>query len=132
MPCICVTSPGWAKSKRSTSATRPHFINSPVWSPDSRWIAYAKHLKNHLRAVFIYSLGAGKSTQITDGMSDALYPAFDRAGKYLYFTASTDIGPTTGWIDLSGQPHQVTRNVYAVVLNKYQPSPLRPKATKRK
>jgi tricorn protease len=110
----------------------PFVFMSPAWSPDSRWITYAKQLKNHLRAVFIYSLDTGKANQITDGMSDALYPAFDRAGKYLYFTASTDIGPTTGWIDLSGQPHQVTRNVYAVVLSKDQTSPLAPESDEEK
>ena len=27
-------------------------------------------------------------------MSDARYPAFDRDGQYLYFTASTNYGPT--------------------------------------
>ena len=45
---------------------------NPVWSPDSRWLAYTKQLRNHLRAVFIYSLEQGKSYQATDGMSDAL------------------------------------------------------------
>ena len=29
-------------------------------------------------------------------MSDALYPVFDASGKYLYFTASTDMGLTAG------------------------------------
>ena len=33
-----------------------------------------------------------KAFQVTDGMSDARYPVFDRNGKYLYFTASTDVG----------------------------------------
>ncbi|HKQ89076.1 MAG TPA: protease, partial [Blastocatellia bacterium] len=68
-------------------------VMSPNWSPDSRWIAYTKQLPNMLRAVFAYSLETGKTNQITDGMSDARYPAFDKSGKYLYFTASTDIGP---------------------------------------
>src|SRR5262249_12520613 len=45
----------------------------PVWSPDSRWLAYAKKLKNYLSAVFLYSLADDKSTQVTDGMSDALH-----------------------------------------------------------
>ena len=34
-------------------------------------------------------------------MSDALYPEFDKNGKYLYFTASTDMGLTTGWLDMT-------------------------------
>ena len=60
---------------------------------DGRWIAYTKQLPSHLYAVFVYSVESGRSTQITDGLSDARYPAFDKNGKYLYFTASTNAGP---------------------------------------
>jgi tricorn protease-like protein len=35
----------------------------------------------------LYSLADAKSTQVTDGMSDATNPVFDKDGKYLYFTA---------------------------------------------
>jgi tricorn protease len=49
-----------------------------AWSPDSRWLAYTKQLENHQHAVFVYSLEQVKSYQLTDGMSDALYPVFDK------------------------------------------------------
>jgi tricorn protease len=52
----------------------------PAWSPDSKWLAYAKRLTSHLSAIHIYSLADGKSTQVTDGMSDAKYPVFDKEG----------------------------------------------------
>ena len=65
---------------------------SQTWSPDNKWIAYTRQLPSGLHAVFVYSLDQGKTFQITDGMSDALYPSFDKNGKYLYFTASTDTG----------------------------------------
>jgi tricorn protease len=110
----------------------PFVFMTPAWSPDSRWIGYAKQLKSHLRAVFVYSLESGKTTRITDGMSDAQSVVFDKNGKYLYFTASTDIGPAMGWLDLSSAPHQVTRNVYAVVLRKDLPSPLAPESDEEK
>jgi tricorn protease len=64
----------------------------PCWSPDSLWIAFTKVLKNHLHAVFLYSVDSNKSNQISDGMSDVRYPAFDKNGEYLYFTASTNMG----------------------------------------
>jgi tricorn protease len=99
---------------------------SPSWSPDSEWIAYTKLLRNHLRAVFVYSLATGRSTQIMDGLSDARTAVWDRNGKWLYFTSSTDAGPTTGWIDMSSYPFTVTRNVYLVVLSTDDPSPLAP------
>jgi len=110
----------------------PFQVLDPSWSPDSKWIVYTKQLKNRLCAVHLYSLATAKSTQVTDGLSDSRYAAFDRNGKYLYFTASTDNGPTTGWLDMSGFPFQTTRSVYAVVLNKTDPSPLSPESDEEK
>src|SRR5262245_38782925 len=107
-------------------------VMTPSWSPDSRWIAYTRQLPNLLRAVFVYSLETGKASQITDGLSDARYPAFDRSGKYLYFTASTDIGPNISFADLSGFGYQSTRSVYAVVLRNDIPSPLAPESDEEK
>jgi tricorn protease len=97
-----------------------------VWSPDSRWIAYSKNLDNHLRAIFVHSLGDGKSHQVTDGMSDAVSPAFDAGGKYLYFLASTDYGPRTGWLEMSSLDRPVRRAIYLAVLANNEPSPLLP------
>jgi tricorn protease len=95
-----------------------------AWSADGQWIAYTKPLKNHLHAIFLYSLEQASSFQLTDGMSDAFYLAFDKNGEYLYFTASTDTGLTTGWQDMSSLQHPVTRSVYAVQLKKKVPLPL--------
>jgi tricorn protease len=55
--------------------SKPERTLDPSWSPDSRWIAYTRQLRNHFRAVFIYSLEENKSRQVTDGMSDARYAA---------------------------------------------------------
>ena len=117
--------------KVDTDAYQSQGLN-PSWSPDNRWIAYTKLLKNHLRAVFVYSLDSGKFTQITDGMSDAEFAEFDKNGKYLYFTASTNIGPTVAWLDMSSDGKEVTRNVYVVVLAKSLPSPLAPESDDEK
>jgi len=103
-----------------------------AWSPDSRWIAYTRQLRSHLHAVFAYSLEQAKSYQITDGMSDALYVAFDKDGKYLYFTASTDAALNTGWLDMTSLRRPVTRSVYVAVLKKDQPSPLAPESDEEK
>ncbi|HEU0176198.1 MAG TPA: PDZ domain-containing protein [Blastocatellia bacterium] len=102
------------------------------WSPDSRWLAYAKPLKSWYNAVFIYSLEDGKSAQITDGLSDALNPVFDKGGKYLYFTASTDIGPSVFGFDMSSYSHRTTRSVYVAVLKKTDSSPLAPESDEEK
>jgi tricorn protease len=110
----------------------PTFRFQPVWSPDSRWIAYNRQLKSHMNAVFAYSLDTGKATQITDGLSDAQYVAFDKSGKYLFFTASTDVGLTPGWLNMSWINRPVTRSVYVAVLRKDLPSPLAPESDEEK
>src|SRR5271157_714114 len=110
----------------------PFYTLNPAWSPDSRWLAYTKQLRNHLHAVFAYSLEQAKSYQLTDGMSDALYAAFDKEGKYLYFTASTNTALSTGWLDMTSLQHPVTRSVYVMVLKKDLPSPLAPESDEEK
>jgi tricorn protease len=98
----------------------------PVWSPDSKWIAYSKGLPTHLRAIFIYSLDENKAHQITDGLADSIDPAFDQSGKYLYFLSSTDYGPRTGWLEMSSLDRPVRRAIYLAVLSATEPSPLLP------
>jgi tricorn protease len=110
----------------------PAFSWDFAWSADSRWLTYTKQLKSHLNVVMVFSLDTGQATQISDGLSDAKYPAFDKSGKYLFFTASTDVGLTAGWLNMSSMDHPVTRSVYAVVLRKDLPSPLAPESDEEK
>ncbi|HEY3281770.1 MAG TPA: PDZ domain-containing protein [Armatimonadota bacterium] len=101
------------------------------WSPDSRWLTYTKTLDNGMGAVFLYSLDTKKVTQVTDGMSDAQSPAFDRSGKYLFFGASTDVGPATDW-DMSSFDRTRSYSIYVAVLRKDLPSPLAPESDEEK
>jgi tricorn protease len=99
-----------------------------AWSPDSRWVAYSRNLPSHLRAVFLYSIEEGKSHQVTDEMADAVSPAIDASGKYLYFLASTDYGPRTGWLEMSSLDRPSRRALYLAVLSSTEPSPFLPEA----
>jgi len=108
------------------------FAGSATWSPDGKWIGYLKTLHNFMHAVFLYSLDTHKTTQITDGMSDVGSVAFDHNGKYLYFTASTNVGPSVAGFDLSSLDRAVSSSVYVVVLSKDLPSPLPPESDDEK
>ncbi|HEY3926905.1 MAG TPA: PDZ domain-containing protein [Candidatus Koribacter sp.] len=110
----------------------PERTFDPGWSPDSQWLTYTKLLQNHLHAVFVYSLASGKAWQVTDGMSDARYAQFDANGKYLYFTASTDLGLAADWLDMSSINRPVSRSVYLTVLSKNEASPLAPESDEEK
>ncbi len=110
----------------------PGYSMTAAWSPDSRWLTYSKQLHNHLHAVNVYSLAGGSCAQVTDGMSDALSPVFDKSGKYLYFMASTNVALSGGWIDMSSIAHPVTSSIYVMVLRKDLPSPLAPESDEEK
>lgn len=98
----------------------------PTWAPDSKWVAYSKNLPSHLRAIFVYSLADKKAHQVTDGLADSIWPTFDAGGKYLYFMASTNYGPSTGWLEMSSIDRPVRRAIYLAVLSASEPSPLLP------
>jgi tricorn protease len=131
---VCYVDVASGKATRVDTDTydSPFRALDPAWSPDSNWLTYTKQLKNHLRAVFLYDLKTGKTHQVTDGMSDARHAVFDKNGKYLYFTASTDAGTTSGWLDMSSFNRPVTRSVYLVVLSKDDKSPLLPESDEEK
>ncbi len=96
----------------------------PAWSPDSKWIVYTLGNKAAFHTIYAHEIATGKSTAITDGLSDALDPVFDAGGKYLYFLASTDAGPSNQWFAQSNADMRATRSIYLTVLKKGVPSPL--------
>lgn len=124
----------WMIEATSGQATKIDTDNYPdpfrsfdaTWAPDSKWVAYSKNLPSRLRAIFIYSLAEKKTHQITDGLADSMSPAFDAGGKYLYFMASTNYGPSTGWLEMSSIDRPVRRAIYLAVLGATDPSPLLP------
>lgn len=112
-----------------TTYTDPNVSVIARWSPDSKWVTWARDLDSHMQAVFVYNLDSGKKTQITDGLSMAKSPIFDRDGKHMYFYAGTNSGPGLSWLDMSSMTSPVSlSNIYCVVLRKDLPNPLQPES----
>lgn len=122
------TETGQPKKIDTERYAHPDRSLNPVWSPDGKWIAYARLLDNQYKAIKVYNIETGASHQLTDGMSDAMSPVWDASGKYLYFLASTNFALNTGWLDMSSYERPVTRGVYMVILTKGEPSPFLPKS----
>jgi tricorn protease len=95
-----------------------------TWSADSKWLAYTLSTPTFFRRVFVYSFDQDKSFPVTDGLSDVSEPAFDPSGKYLFFFASTDAGPSRQWFDMSNADIRETSALYLAVLRKDLPNPL--------
>lgn len=106
----------------------PNRSMNPIWSPDGKWIAYARLLDNQFKAIFAYEVASKRKIQLTDGMADAISPVWDATGQYLYFLASTDFGLNTGWLDMSSYDRPITRSLYAIVLAKNGKSPFLPES----
>lgn len=105
----------------------PNRAMNPIWSPDSKWIAFAKQNNSHFKSIFAYNVDTKKTVQLTDPIADAISPAWDASGKYLYTLASTNYGLQSGWLDMSSYDPSVTRSLYAVVLSKNDKAPNLPK-----
>ncbi len=79
----------------------PQRTLNPVWSPDSKWVAYSSRLNTLYRAIFASNVETGETKQVTDGLADAMFPAWDASGKYLWFLASTNFGLGSQWLDMT-------------------------------
>lgn len=95
-----------------------------AWAPDSRWVAYTLNSLSYIQTAYVYSTEQDKSFAITDGLSDVTQPTFDASGKYLYFFASTDAGPSTNWFSLQNTDNRITQSVWMAVLRRDVASPL--------
>lgn len=121
-----------ASGKAKIADADPYFMMDrsivPVWSPDSRYVAYPKRLKSLLRAIFVYEVANGTISQLTDGMADATSPVWDASGKYLWFLASTNFALNSSLLDMSKYDRPETKALYLAVLTRTDPSPLLPES----
>jgi tricorn protease len=101
-------------------------IRDYAWSPDSKWVAFARQETDSLNKVFLYSVEQNKSFEVTDGWFAAGSPVFSSDGKYLFFVSARDFNPiisTTEW----NHAYTDMQRIYFVTLAKDTENPLKPK-----
>jgi tricorn protease len=94
-----------------------------AWSPDSKWLAYAKAHTNNYRRITVWSVETGTATFLSDPMADAMEPAFDKDGRHLWFLASTNLGLGSGWANTSAGLADPQYGLYVMVLRSSDPTP---------
>ncbi len=99
-----------------------------IWSPDSKWLAYAKSGSNDFRRIYLWSQADKTTKPITDAFADAFSPSWDLDKKHLYFLASTDLALGSGWANTSAMTSDPEYAAYVVNLRKEDPSPFVPKS----
>jgi tricorn protease len=102
-------------------------ISDYVWSPDSKWIAYAKPEVETMTRVYLYSLERDKAYPVTTGWYSSYSPAFSGDGKYLFFVSNRDFSPVFSSTEWNHAYRDMAR-IYFVTLSKDTPSPFQPKS----
>ncbi|MCX8090515.1 MAG: PDZ domain-containing protein [Verrucomicrobiae bacterium] len=99
---------------------------SVSWSPDSRWIAYARDQENRNSALVLYDGRTGQRHQVTSGFYNDELPVFDPDGQYLFFRTGRDFAPIYSDLD-NTWIYANTARLAAVPLRRDVPSPLAPR-----
>src|SRR5712664_1341090 len=102
-------------------------IGTYNWSPDSKWIAWARPEQNNLPRVYLYSIANKQQTPVTDNWYGSGEAVFSNDGKYLLLSSARDFKPTFGDEEFANVYRDMER-VYLVTLAKETANPLAPKS----
>jgi len=105
---ICVSNSDGSGFLRLTDYDGPRCA-FPVWSPDSRWVAYEARPEGQSE-IYVISPEGGQPRRITHDPGDDVGPTFSRDGRWIYFT-SNRTGAWQVWKMSTGggDPVQVTQ-----------------------
>jgi tricorn protease len=102
-------------------------ITDYAWSPDSKWIAYAKPEDSAMTNIYLYSLEKKETYPVTDGWYSSFQPSFSADGKFLFFVSSRSFSPTLSQTELEHSYSDMSK-IYFVTLAKETKSPFEPKS----
>ncbi|MBM7784287.1 S41 family peptidase [Tenggerimyces flavus] len=112
-------------STRSLDRSEAGAIAGVTWSPDGRWLAYAKPLTRQTTTITLCKVETGETSQVSKPVLTDWAPAFDPDGKYLYFLGQRDFNPVHDALQFDlGFP--LGTRPYLVTLRKDLPSPFVP------
>lgn len=96
-------------------------FNDYDWSPDSKWLVYAKPELESKTKLYLYNLQTAEKTAITDGWYSCYSPSFSRDGKYLFFVSDRDFKPIYSRTEWNHAYVDMAR-IYFLSLTKTAPS----------
>ena len=102
-------------------------IRNYTWSPDSRWIAYAKPEEDVMTKIYLYSLDNKEKYEATDGWYSSAAPEFSDDGKYLFFESNRSFSPKYGWTEWNHIYTDMSK-IYLITLSNETKSPFEPKS----
>ena len=102
-------------------------ITDYSWSPDSRWVAYAKPEEEGPQRVYLYSLDSKQTVPATDAWYASSEPVFSADGTLLFFVSARSFNPTYGQTEFQHIYTDMSR-IYFVALAKDTKNPFAPKS----
>ncbi|HET9391815.1 MAG TPA: PDZ domain-containing protein, partial [Steroidobacteraceae bacterium] len=102
-------------------------IHDYAWSPDGRWLAYSITADNQQSGIWLYNLETRKATRVSDPRFNDFQPAFDAAGKYLFFVSTRHENPTFSRTELNIATLKMT-GIYVATLKRGEPSLFAPQS----
>jgi tricorn protease len=97
------------------------------WSPDSKWIAYAKPEVDVLTKIYLYSLDSKETIEATEGWFSSSNPTFSNDGKYLFFVSDRSFNPISSNTEFNYSYFDMQK-IYFLTLSKDTKSPFEPKS----
>ena len=96
-----------------------------AWAPDAAWVAYAFGINKQQTAIKICRIETGETFQVTEPVRRDSRPAFDPAGRYLYFLSGRTFDPVQDNLHFDFSfPKGI--KPYLITLRKDLPSPFVP------
>ena len=96
------------------------------WSPDSRWLTFARPAPNLLLQILLYDTKTGTTTPVTSDRWDSSSPVWSPDGKWLWFLSERRFDSTVRSIWGSRQPdpyYDETTRIYGLSLKESYRSP---------
>jgi tricorn protease len=106
-------------------------LDTCVWSPDSRWLAYEKSHSTRIPGLSVYSVEQKKAFPLGDGLTADSSPAFSADGKHLFFLSNRDFRLTFSAYEFNYLYTDATR-VYAAALTPQGPALFPPRSDEEK
>jgi len=102
-------------------------IHDYTWSPDGRWLAYSINAANAQAGIWLYNVDTRKATLVSDPRANDFQPAFDPAGKYLFFISTRHENPTFSRAEFNIATLKTT-GLYVANLKRGAPSAFAPQS----
>jgi tricorn protease len=112
-------------SLRVIDRSRAERMQGIAWSPDGQWLAYGFPINSQQTAIKLCHVPSGETHQVTEPLRRDTQPAFDPAGRYLYFIGMRDFDPSRSEVEFDYSFPRGQRP-YLVTLRRDLPSPFAP------